>query len=90
MCKVRRDDAQRDDGDDRASNSVHRSSVQQENYHMCSNDHIGWGVGSWRDDAEEVRADIVGIRVSDNLVLYPKAIEMLRAVENLDASDAWV
>jgi hypothetical protein len=36
-----------------------------------------WGVGSWRDDAEEVHADIAGIRVNDSLVLYPKAAEML-------------
>lgn len=48
-----------------------------------------WGVGSWRDDAEEVRADVVGIRVSDNLVLYPKALEALRAAEELDASESW-
>lgn len=46
-------------------------------------------VGSWRDDAEEVHADIVGVRVNDSLVLYPKAIEMMRATYDLEASDDW-
>jgi hypothetical protein len=48
-----------------------------------------WAVGSWRDDAEEVHADIVGIRVNDSLVLYPKAVEVLRAVDDLASSDSW-
>jgi hypothetical protein len=47
-------------------------------------------VSSWRDDAEEVHADIVGVRVSDNLVLYPKMIEMMRAVSDMAASDEQV
>ena len=52
----------------------------------------GWGVGSWRDDADpadEVTADRQGIRVSDNLTLYPRALDMLRAADDLDASDQW-
>ena len=55
-------------------------------------DSRGWSVGSWRDDAdpaEEVSADRQGIRVSDNLTLYPRALAMLRAAEDLDASDQW-
>jgi hypothetical protein len=66
--------------------------IDLESLNTAFRNEAGWGVGSWRDDADpadEVTADRQGIRVSDNLVLYPRAIEMLRAVDELDASDQW-
>jgi hypothetical protein len=66
--------------------------IDLEALNLAFRNEAGWGVGSWRDDADpadEVTADRQGIRVSDNLVLYPKALEMLRAADNLAASDEW-